>query len=391
MTRSGAGPLFDMFAGAMIISAHAAPVTFVVSPDTHFTQCGGVPDVDKNVRGIDGINTLAGTAYPAAATLGGKVGPIAGIVLPGDLIDDGCTNATRCAAQWSNYTARFGVHADEGLAKFPAFEGVGNHDGGNSTDKVLGVVRAGVIARNKRRDPVKAGITGYSLSGNGMHYSWNWGGLHLVMLGVYPGTIGDCAASVGVPGGGCTGEPYGWHCPEHSLDFLIDDLKTVDKATPVVLFMHYGLQGFGAPGTVPWSGYSPDFWWSSREALAFGKAIAGYNIAGIIHGHTHACVFYKWDLSNYTGHVYDVYNAPALQKGGVEPPMQPSQYLTIEVDTVAQNFRVFQRVGDGWGMFHEKNLTVAPVPAPVATPAALEWDIRIFAQDGAGISAATKE
>ena len=69
VTRSGAGPLFDMFAGAMIISAHAAPVTFVVSPDTHFTQCGGVPDVDKNVRGIDGINTLAGeTNGPLCST-----------------------------------------------------------------------------------------------------------------------------------------------------------------------------------------------------------------------------------------------------------------------------------------------------------------------------------
>ena len=41
--------------------------------------------------------------------------------------------------------------------------------GGNSTDKVLGVVRAGVIARNRRRDPVRAGITGYTLSASGMH------------------------------------------------------------------------------------------------------------------------------------------------------------------------------------------------------------------------------
>jgi len=94
-------------------------------------------------------------------------------------------------------------------------------------------------------------------------------------------------------------------------------------------------------------------------------------------------VFYKWDLSNYTGHVYDVYNAPALQKGGVEPPQQPSQYLTIEVDTAAGHFRVFQRVGSGWGMFHEKNLSsVAPLSVPVVTPA-LEWDIRVFAEDGA--------
>ena len=41
--------------------AAGAPITFVVSPDTHFTQCGGVPDVDKNTRGIDDLNTLPGS------------------------------------------------------------------------------------------------------------------------------------------------------------------------------------------------------------------------------------------------------------------------------------------------------------------------------------------
>ena len=92
-------------------------------------------------------------------------------------------------------------------------------------------------------------------------------------------------------------------------------------------------------------------------------------------------VFYKWDLSNYTGHVYDVYNAPALQKGGKEPPLQPSQYLTLEVDVAAESFRVFQRIGGGWGMFHEKKLTsAAPVSVPVGT-AVPEWSIHIVAED----------
>ena len=79
----------------------------------------------------------------------------------------------------------------------------------------------------------------------------------------------------------------------------------------------------------PWAGYSPDFWWSTREALAFGRAIASHNIVGIVHGHTHACVFYEWDLSKITGRKYDIYNAPALQKGGPKDPLTPSQYLTL--------------------------------------------------------------
>ena len=89
----------------------------------------------------------------------------------------------------------------------------------------------------------------------------------------------------------------------------------------MVLFTHYGLRGFGAPGAAPWPGYSPDFWWSAREALAFARAIAGHNVVALIHGHTHACSFYQWDLSNVTGRVVDVYNAPALQKGGPNDPM----------------------------------------------------------------------
>ena len=31
-----------------------------------------------------------------------------------------------------------------------------------------------------------------------------------------------------------------------------------------------------------------------------------------MHGHTHACVFYQWDMTKVTGKVYDVYNAPGI-------------------------------------------------------------------------------
>lgn len=252
--------------------------------------------------------------------------------------------------------------------RFPSFDGVGNHDGGNSTDPKFGLVRQEVIARNKRRDPAKAGITNYSLSANSLHYSWDWdgaaaaenvakdgggqeGGLHMAMLNVYPGTDGDCASGTGIAGTGCSGAPWGWHSPEHSLEFLIQDLaKLQPKNKPTILFMHYGMKGFGSPGTVPWGGYSPDFWWSAREATAFAKAIAPYNIVAIVHGHTHACVFYNWNVTAITGKVYPVFNAPALQKGGPnDPQTTPSQFLTFEVDPAEGDLRVYQRVGAAWG------------------------------------------
>ena len=39
----------------------AAPVTFIVSPDTHFTQSGGVGDVQKNRRGIADMKRFTST------------------------------------------------------------------------------------------------------------------------------------------------------------------------------------------------------------------------------------------------------------------------------------------------------------------------------------------
>ena len=63
--------------------------TFFVSPDTHFTQSGGVADVLKNRRGVADMNALPGTAFPGNGS--GLVGVPLGVVLPGDLIDDGCS------------------------------------------------------------------------------------------------------------------------------------------------------------------------------------------------------------------------------------------------------------------------------------------------------------
>ena len=311
-----------MLASAVVWTTVAQPFTFLVSPDTHLTSSGGVIDVDKNARGIGDMNALPGTPYPNTSKWGGIVAPPRGVVLPGDLIDDGCSAPTSpgtvdpgCAAQWANYTALFRVvptinasGSDDAAAAsataaaaYPAFESVGNHDGGNSTALgITSLVRRGVIARNRQRAALPTAqlhalAPNYNVSANGLHYSWDWSGVHFAMLGVYPGGTGDCASGTGIPGTGCAAEapPYGWHSPEDSLGFLTADLAAVAPTTPVVLFTHYGLRGFGAPGTAPWAGYSPDFWWSAREAAAFATALAGHNVVALVHGHTHACVFYQ--------------------------------------------------------------------------------------------------
>ena len=112
-----------------------------------------------------------------------------------------------------------------------------------------------------------------------------------------------------------------------------------------VLFFHYPLRG----------GMAFPHYWSEAEALTFAKAIRNHNVIALVHGHTHSCVFHRWDLSNSTGRSYDVFNAPALQKGGAtDALLTPSQYLVFEIDDTARTLRVFQRVGSGWGtIMHE--------------------------------------
>ena len=168
---------------------------------------------------------------------------VAGVVVPGDVIDDGCqlqpknlTADPGCSAELSNYTTRFPVHGQlhssnassssssssswsSTTLRYPTFEGVGNHDGGNSTE-ANGLVRRELIGRNRQRAS-RPGLAPpkYRLSPNGLHYAWAWEGVHFIMLGVYPGTNGDCASGQGVPGTGCDGThpPYGWHSPSERL------------------------------------------------------------------------------------------------------------------------------------------------------------------------------
>ncbi len=100
-------------------SASAATVTFIVAPDTHFTTCGGVPDVEKNLRGVKEMNQLPGTPFPADSKWGGIVeSNIRAVVVAGDIIDDGCNsnpaNTTvdpGCAAQLGNYTDMFPIES----------------------------------------------------------------------------------------------------------------------------------------------------------------------------------------------------------------------------------------------------------------------------------------
>lgn len=237
-------------------------ITFFIATDTHY----GVGDdeaVPANQRTIDIINTLPGTAYPAA--IGGTVDSPRTVIVTGDLTED-----TK-PEEWEWFTADYGLNG-EGRLKYPVYEGWGNHDFHGERMFVMD----GIYERNKKRH----GLT--NVSSNGYHYSWDWDDVHFVQLNIYPGTG--------------TGDPNSWGNPADSLPFLIDDLKQNigSSGKAVVLFMHFSFDGWGLEN------------WQLWEQDAFYDAVKDYNIIAMFGGHGHELLKGNWRGIDY-------YEIPASQ------------------------------------------------------------------------------
>jgi cytolysin (calcineurin-like family phosphatase) len=238
-------------------AVHAADVTFYSYGDCHYGSA------DPMTNWVYQINALAGTTYPTALG-GGVVAPARGVIALGDLINDG-GNLTAGSAQWASWKADYGVNG-EGVCDYPVYECFGNHDLSSTR-----FVQKDVISRNQTRP----GLT--AISTNGLHYSWDWDGVHFVVLGMYP-------ADTWV-----TDNTYGpTHDPEYALEFLKWDLATNvgDSGRPVITMHHY------------------DFltdWWPTRQKLAYPRELDGYNIILLLHGHQGAPYSYTWQGYTVSG------------------------------------------------------------------------------------------
>lgn len=211
---------------------HEGPtdITFFVISDTHF---GAEGLLERNGEMVRQLNALPGKAYPRK--IGGTVGRPLGVLHAGDITDWGT------AEQWQQFVEHYGRTGKDGKLAWAMFETVGNHD--------LADGRTTVIDAVKKRH----GQT---------HYSWDFQGVRMICLGLYP-TL-------------------------EARKFLRDTLRAIGPSHPVVLYFHYGLSG-------PFSD-----WWKEPEKEAFGKTIKGYYILGIFHGHYHSSHHYRWNG-------YDVY------------------------------------------------------------------------------------
>ena len=203
-------------------------ITFFATTDSHI---GASAQIDLyNEIHINIMNSLAGTSYPAS--IGGTVDEPMGIIVTGDLTQDGIQS------QWEDFVGLYGLDGTDGLLNYPVYECAGNHD--NVYGKHY-FVRDGVIARH-------GSIT----------YGWDWGPVHIVSLDIYPN-----------------------HARREWLANHLANEVGAERA--VIIFFHYNLA------------YTHSNYWTEEDKAAFKDTISGYNIVGILTGHEHVARHYVWE------------------------------------------------------------------------------------------------
>lgn len=267
---------------------------------------------EANSRFIEIIKNLPGQTIPKKNGGGQVSSNLLGILVAGDLIDSADKSGGNYPAmqkfEWQRYQTDYGLTGKDGGIPFPVYEVHGNHDGPQGDTFIV----KDIVKRNRSRP----GIT--NLSKNGLHYSWDWGPLHLVNLGMFVGE-------------GTTRRNQFHYAPMGSLEFLISDLKEKvgDSGRPVILSFHLHPNG-------------PAYDWPPKDLQLFWDSIQNYNVIGLFHGHTHGSPPSKiqWNESGFGPSVengIDVFNpddsgaAKTNPKDATKPLGQHHGFLYIEI------------------------------------------------------------
>ena len=258
-----------------------ATVAFFLVGDTHLLADKKDPTkLDERSAAlssglIDTLNKLPGTEIPKEAG-GETVLPARGVVHAGDCIDTGeRTKLKHRQTEWAAFTREFGLTGKDGRLKMPVYEVHGNHDSTRSD----GLPVEQISERNKTRP----GVT--NISKNGLHYSWDWGNVHFVNLGIIVGQVEAVKRKRRF-------DPVG------SLDFLVSDLKSKvgDSGRPVVITHHVDMLRYSQSLPVE-DAKAEKLEWDPADVKGYYDALQGYNVAAILYGHTHARTIYRWDGS----------------------------------------------------------------------------------------------
>jgi cytolysin (calcineurin-like family phosphatase) len=270
----------------MTVCGQDETVTFFVTSDSHYEAVTKIERNDRNRATIERMNALPGQPWPDKLG-GGLIGRPRGVLALGDLIDDG-DKAGETGVEWRHFVAHFGLDGTEGMLRYPVFEGWGNHDG--PPEKFI-KQSLSVQGEIKRRNAVRLEkkLIG-SVAPNGLHYSWDWEGVHFVQANLYPADKQNPKVRYSLP----------WHDPQDALQFVKYDLATSVGASgrPVVVMAHCG--------------FDTD-WWVAEDWTEFYEALKPYQVIAYFHGHTGTGIR-QWKPDGET-RVLDVINTGQTEKG----------------------------------------------------------------------------
>jgi cytolysin (calcineurin-like family phosphatase) len=256
-------------------------VSFFVVSDTHYLANREQPDqidaVSADICGrlVETLNQLPGTEIPAEAG-GGRIEIPRGVIHAGDLIDtgdkQGGVTGEMQKTEWAAFVADYGLTGKDGRLRWPIYEVHGNHDSPHGR----GLAIEKIIERNQGRPGVSHRST------NGLHYSWDWGHVHFVNLGLIVG--GDPAIT-----------RKRRYAALDSLEFLLTDLreKVGDSGRPVIITHHVDIARYTNECDLQVPADTKE--WDPCDVQAFHRAINGFHVLAIFYGHTHARNVFRWD------------------------------------------------------------------------------------------------
>lgn len=277
---TGSGLLFSSAAAAISPPpANSDRTAFFLIGDTHvLAREDDTTKLDARSELILGrlvqtLNRLPGTTIPETSG-GGSVLPPRGVLHAGDCIDTGDKPKVNMQqTEWSAYADLFGTTGSDGQLRIPLFDVHGNHDSPRGDGHATQQMRA----RNRRR----SGLCGVSESA--LQYSFDWGPLHVVCLGIVVGEMPQPARRRR-------------YSPHGSLDFLSADLKqhVGNSGRPVALMHHIDVLRYSTQEPIE-DRAAEQREWDPADVQGYYQALLPYNIAGIFYGHTHGRNVFRWN------------------------------------------------------------------------------------------------
>ncbi len=328
-TASAASKLPWTIANGTGLATSRDTVSFFVVGDTHY--CADSMDLSNlnassakyNLGLVTQLNQLPGSVF--TEELGGGVVPKPnGVIHVGDVVDNGDKGPSKynlAETEVAAFIADWGLNGNEGKLKWPVKEVHGNHDSPHGDGPVISIIKE----RNQRRDGI------VNISENRLHYSWNWGDVHFVALGI---VVGDAPQIT----------RKRRYAPLGSLPFLEQNLRTHvgNSGRPVILINHVDVHRYSIAVSDEKVLHNE---WDYGDALAFYETIRPYRIAAMLCGHTHARKIARWNGSNDDRVTVGV---PFLNTDNAAHFDKPSQaFLHVQIDSREMQVREFS-TSDGW-------------------------------------------